>query len=510
MGKIKVRKKHEGSIWNPKNLQREVHAFGYNFHWKTYMLTLLCVLSLMVAVAVFFRLKLPYVASVTAIVLFALPILIRDMYKRMYEQKRFSDAADYMEQILYSFRKEHKVLLALKESYDAMPEGMLKSYVKDAIAYIEHGEAKTEEGVLSEALQLIEMPYACEKIHTVHELLIDAEERGGAVERSIELLIEDIEVWKRQVYQLQQEKKICHIDSILSIIMAALICGIDMYVMNSVKGMLHAGDDISIFQMTSVQISSFVFLLLCLYTFYKSSKKLTDDWLKRDLGGEKTLLKSYEYLEMYDEHKEQKKSILLALPFLLATLPCYLWLSKMGSIICLLIGGFLAVQHKISYSMSMKEVKAAIYVAFPQWMMDMALLLQTNNVQVAIAESESRAETVLKKELAELSARIGEEPERIWSYSLFCEKYNIPEISTCMKMLYSISEAGVGDVQIQIENLVRHVHKLQEKEADLRNADVSFKMRTLCYYPIAGTTLKLLVDMLTATLLIFTLFQYAF
>ena len=509
MRKVKKRTGRPGSIWNPVNLQKEVHAFGYNFYWKTYFLTILCMLSLIIAVSIFFQMRMRYILIVIAASLGMLPVLIINMYKRMYEQKRFSDVVDYMEQILYSFEKEHKILKALKECRDAIPEGRMKQAVSDAVSYIEYGGKMNGENLYGDALQMIEKRYYCSRLHMVHELLISAEERGGAMEQSANLMIEDIEVWKRQVYGLQKNKKAYHIDCILSIIMAAFVCGLDMYIMNSVKSMTYVENDISIFGITAVQVTSFIFMLLCLFTFYKSSKRLAEDWMEQIGKKEKTLNNSYEYVMKYDAAREGKKSIFMAIPFLaIAILSCFK-ISKILGIVFAGIGCFLLVQHKFNYNMSKKEVEKALYKMFSAWMMDMALLLQTNNVQVAVAKSTTRAEGILKEELDMLLKRITDEPEDVKAYLQFCENFNVPEIATCMKMLYSISVSGTGNAGEQIANLIGHVHRMQEKEAELQNEEISFKMHMICAYPVVGTSGKLLVDMLMGTLLIFQLFQNA-
>ncbi len=509
MWKIERKEKRPGSIWNPVNLQKEVHAFGYNFYWKTYFLTILCMLSLIIAVSVFFQLQVKYIFIVIAASFGLLPVLIMNMYKRMYEQKRFSDIVDYMEQILYSFEKEHKILKALKECKDALPDGRMKQAVNDAISYIESGGKKGEENLYGEALGIIEKRYFCSRLHMVHELLISAEERGGEMEKSANLMIEDIEVWKRQVYGLQKNKKAYHMDCVLSIIMAAFVCGLDMYIMNSVKDMTYTGEDVSIFGITAVQITSFIFMLLCLVTFYKSSKKLAEDWMEQIGKSKKMLKSSYEYVMGYDEGKERRKSLLFAIPLFFATIICYLKISKIFGTVFFVAGCFVILQHKFSYSMSKKEVEKALYKMFSSWMMDMALLLQTNNVQVSIAKSISRSGDILQEELNMLLKRITDNPEDVKAYLKFCEKFNIPEITTCMKMLYSISVSGTGNGGEQITNLIGHVHKMQEKEAELQNEDISFKMHMICAYPVVGTSGKLLVDMLMGTLLIFQLFQKA-
>lgn len=127
-GKRKNREEWKlGSIWNPMNLQKEVHRYGYNFEWKTYLLTIFFVFLLIGAVGMFFKLELVYIVAVGTVALSMLPVLIIDMYRRMYEQKRFADVTDYMEQILFSFRKERKILSALRECEQALPDGQMKA-----------------------------------------------------------------------------------------------------------------------------------------------------------------------------------------------------------------------------------------------------------------------------------------------------------------------------------------------------------------------------------------------
>ena len=72
-----------GSIWNPANLQKEVHAFGYNFKWTTYLLTVFCVVFLLAAVGMFFKLKTVFFVPILLVMVFLMPVFIIDMYRRM-------------------------------------------------------------------------------------------------------------------------------------------------------------------------------------------------------------------------------------------------------------------------------------------------------------------------------------------------------------------------------------------------------------------------------------------
>ena len=504
-GKRKSREEWKlGSIWNPMNLQKEVHRYGYNFEWKAYLLTIFFVFLLIGVVGMFFKLRISYIVAVGVVALSMLPVLIIDMYRRMFEQKRFADATDYMEQILFSFRKERKILPALRECETALPDGQMRAVIREAAAYIEAGNARTEEGVYPEALALIEKKYACKKIHTVHELLISAEERGGDVSTSIDLMVEDIEVWKRQVYELQKDKKVGHTDCIFSIVGATLTSGLAVYLMDQVKSTMGSDAVASIFTLLPVQLTSFVLILICLFTFAGSNRKLVQDWM--DGKKKKDVLHAYEYLTNYDAGKEGRRSILLSLPFLIIAIICVVLDLIAVAIIFAVLAVFMLFQHKVNCSVYRSDVKNALYEALPEWMFDMALLLQYNNVQVSLAESVSHAEPILQAELTALVERIRKDPDEIQSYLLFFANVDIPEIATCMKMLYSMSNDGTGNMQVQISNLVAHVNKLREKELELKNEKIVFQERMMVMYPVAATTVKLLVDMASGTVLLFQLF----
>ena len=160
-----------------------------------------------IGIGAVFRLKAGGVVIALTAVIMMLPVLVLDMYHKMYEQKRFADAAEYMEQMLYAFQKTGKILSALKETREIFEEGKMRSCIEQVILKLEFGDFSAGENVFESALEPIESQYQCPKIKMLHELLINAEEHGGEMSESALLLLEDIELWKRRGYQLQAEKK---------------------------------------------------------------------------------------------------------------------------------------------------------------------------------------------------------------------------------------------------------------------------------------------------------------
>ena len=492
-------------LLNPKNLQREVHVYGYHFSWKNQFVIFLCAFAGMAALGIIFKLSFPFTVLILAVMTMLLPVLILNMYRHMYEQKKFADVVTYIEQMMYSFQKSGKVKLALMECGEAFGDGEMKSVIEKAVAYINKGKAGSGDGILKEALMMIEAPYRCRRMHTAHELLLNAEEDGGEVLNSISLILEDTENWKRRVYKMQAEKKQGHMDNIISILIATALCALCLYVIDYMRILFRSDSAIYVFKHFAVQLTSEVFILFSMFIFAKSAGSLTGDWLKEEQFIKKNrILQMYNGVKNYDHKKEFIKSILFALPFFLSAVT-FFFLSKKGLCMLFLFGAvFLLFQHKIGYKLSKQDVTNEIYIALPQWLMDMALLLQNNNVQVSIIKSADHAPAVLQPELAALTDRIRKEPDKLSAYTGFCGDFYIPEALSCMKMLHSISESGIGDAKTQIHNLLGHINKLQNQADNKINEQALFKMRMIFSYPVFAAAVKMLVDM---TVGMFVLFQ---
>ena len=493
-------------LLNPKNLAAEVHVYGYDFSWKLHMAIICVSLFGIGGIGYLFKLKTVYFSVVLATVCGMLPVFILYMYKRMFEQKRFADTVTYAEQMLYSFQKSVKIVSALRETKEVFEDGKMRWQIEDAIEYLDNGKIVSEKGILREALDIIEDSYLCTKIHMVHELLISSEEYGGDVNEAIYLVLNDIELWKRRGYLLQNDKKKSHTDNIISIIVATILCLITLYVLNEMGRLFPGVVGVNIFEVGVIQISSFMFILGMLYVFYKSIKSLTTNWLQSErVSEEKYIMSSYDLVMQYDERKEKKKSFQWGIPFFLLGI-CFFSLKKQwGGIVCFTLATVLLILHKIGYVIARKEVNKELYIALPQWLMEMALLLQNNNVQVSLEKSILAAPKILNKELLLLTERLKKEPDKLSSYTDFCKNFDIPEVQSCMKMLHAISESGTGDSKIQMNNLIQRVYEMQNIADNISNEHIAFQMKMIFLYPVTASTIKLLADLAVGMFYVFQL-----
>ena len=483
-------------LLNPKNLEKEVDVYGYHFSWKSHILWMIGALLGISAVGILFQLQAVYFSVVVVAVMLVLPVLVLDMYKKMYEQKRFADAASYMEQMLYSFQKTGKVVSALKESRELFAEGQMRECIDRAILHMELGKPKTAQGILRESLPMIEKYYGCSKMDMVHSLLVSAEEYGGEVEDSIVLALEDIERWKKRGYCLQADKKKSHTDNMISIVVATLLCAVALYVLDAMKEMFMVENAVDVFGIPMIQISSVLFILALLHIYVKSARSLTDDWLKEEVLHEpEYILRSYDMVMSYDEGNARKKSFLLAIiPFVLSVI-CFVLGKRVIGILCILVMIFFLLQHRIGYHLAKKDITEEMYLALPQWLLGMALLLQNNNVQVALTKSLERAPVVLSGELTMLLERLEQQPGKLSSYTNFCSSFDLPEVTSCMKMLHAFSENGTGNVSAQMNQLLERVGQMQDMADGIRNANIAFRMKLIFSYPVVAATVKLLIDL---------------
>lgn len=494
--RAKIKLWEKVKLLHPKNLEREVHVYGYHFSWKSHIVWMLGALIGISAVGILFRLKATNFVIVVAAVIFVLPILVLDMYKKMYEQKRFSDAVSYMEQMLYSFQKSGKIVSALKEAREIFDEGQMRNCIDDAVVHLELGRAATDQGILKESLHRIEAQYGCGKLSEVHNLLINAEEHGGAVEESIILVLEDIERWKKRGYQLQAEKKKSHVDNMISIVVATLLCAVALYVLDAMKGMFAAGSSMDIFAIPVIQFSSVLFILALLHIYVKSARNLTDDWLTDvALHEPEYIVRSYDMVMHYDEGNAKKRSIILGGILFVPSVFLLMIGKGVPGVICLLTMAFFLVQHRVGYQLAMRDVTEEMYQTLPQWFLNMALLLQNNNVQVAVHKSVEDAPAVLKRELNMLIQRMEEMPDKLQAYTDFCASFDLPEITSCMKMLHAFSETGTGNISVQMNHFIERVSQMQDRADEIRNGSIAFRMKLIFSYPVVAATVKLLADL---------------
>lgn len=137
--------------------------------------------------------------------LWTIPKLLNIKIIEEQEFEKFVDVRNYMEQILYSFRRHSKIGVALEDTIQIFPNGNMHKMILHAIEHI--NESYTIGNTYEEALGMIEEVYPCEMLLRVHNFIISVELLGGRHEKGIDLLIQDSCKWGNRVMGVKDGKK---------------------------------------------------------------------------------------------------------------------------------------------------------------------------------------------------------------------------------------------------------------------------------------------------------------
>lgn len=426
---------------------------------------------------------------ITAI-LFVYLMLITRLHRKLYDRqmiqvKRYEEVSVYLDILMYAFAKEGKVIRAFEDVVNTLEEGRLRAVVKEALEHMQMGF--DDPHFLHNSMKYIEKEYACERIKTIHAFMVHVENYGGSIQMPIEILMDDKARWIQRIDKAIAERKKLFTQILLSVAVSLGICGIILYlpVMN-----------VDISQNILVQIMGCMVVFIDDFIIIKGQKYLTEDWLRLDEMGEDAFYekKMTEY-ETYDSLKQRRLSMIIAsAPAVLAAGSILLgheWLF----IIFILMAVVFVNQHKIGHALLKKRLIKNLRSAFPRWLLDIALLLQSENVHMAIEKSLETAPAILNSNLKQLLAGIQMQPEAAKPYHVFLKEFNMPDIHSAVGALYSMSVGNWTNADSQIKELISRNLKLMDLADSARLSDKNSGMYLLFLAPVLSASFKLLIDM---------------
>lgn len=432
-------------------------------------------------------LKLNWIATVfqAIFVMFMIPLHRKQYQKYKHSKERFQEAALYMDTLLYAFAKEGKADKALQDAKAALPDGTMKNTVEKALEYLLVTFDESE--LLKEAFGIIEKEYACKRISDIHAFIMHVEYYGGDTKRPVHLLLMDKNRWEKRINRMIAERNKQMTDVILSVIVSLIICGVVMYmpVMN-----------LDISQVTAVQAVSIVMLIIDDLFLLKAQKFLAVDWCTMQILEEEAIAeKKMKSFREYDERKEKRLSYVLGAISLSITIVLFVWWNEWYGMAGIAMTLFFLNQHKIGRNLAKRNLKKEITYAFSGWLLDLVLLLQSENVQIALEKSIHLAPGILKHELQILMERLEREPESAEPYHRFLEDFELPQIHSAMTILYSLSIGNSGSADQQISELAGRNLELLDITEEQKIRDMGSGMYLLFLAPVLSASFKLLVDM---------------
>ena len=480
---------------NPKNVSAAIETYGYTYRIKNTILVYLIVTVCSIAGGVVFQLDLLEIGIVAVCGMAMMPRIIINSYKNMYEQKRFSDVNIYMEQVLYSFKKTPKVVSALQDAEKIMPkDSPMRKILQEAVRYIMY--EYSEENSLDNALKMIEQKYHCQRLKDVHALMLKTEKIGGDYESSIKILLSSRAIWETETCKFQKE---CKNRQRMVNIALLLVCGVCLFTPLMITKFAPM---VNIMASKVYKIGTVVMILVSMRTYIKADSMAAVSWLRNESSlTDEEQAALYRKVRDYDFAREKKKSLCYGgIAFGFGIL-FFLLKWKYPAIACVFIGFFMLNQHNIGYRLAKKRCAQEVTKAFPQWLMEISLLLQiSDNVNAAIAKSSAEASGILTESLKEMQEQIMEQPESNEPYMNFMKEFGIMEIQSAMGMLYSISSGRGGNAGLQIDEILSKNTALLSQSESTANQNRLAALYWQFLFPSLIGGGKLLVDMTLVTI----------
>lgn len=362
------------------------------------------------------------------------------------QQTRLAEAEIYMEQILYAFLQEQKILSALEDVYPLFEEG--SNMRKILGRAIEHIKCDCDSSVERE-LKEIELAYANDRLTEIHHYLLSVEKYGGETEHPIEFLLENVRKWMERVRIYQADYRKYQRNVGMAVILSVIVCAVTNALL---PDSVEVGSS-AVCQSASVLLICFN-MLICL----KCAKRTGRNWLKSsELYEKENYQKEYEYVKSHHDMRSR-------------------WYKK--------------------------QLTRKITQAFPRWLMDISLLLQTENVQVALYKTKEKAPKVLRPAIEEMMEKLEHNPESIKPYQDFLKEYELPDVRSAMRMLYALSSGGYGNGERQMREIMIRNQELLDRSERSKNEDSLAGMYALFLAPALTGAGKMLADM-TMFLIVF-------
>ena len=366
--------------------------------------------------------------------------IFRQYDKKSSQDKRFELCMDYLQQMIFSFEKTKELTISLKETKELYGEDEMGRCLNEALDYL---EATYSGNSKAAALKIIEERFPCRLVKTVHHFLLEAESTGGRTEAALDILKTELQRYRTRIKLFQTKCQKTRINIIVAVVAGMLLSASLLYLTPDAGSLV----SFPIYQIGTVVMCVISLGILC-GAFYITCK----DWLKEK--------------ETYSQKELEEKLL-----------------------------KYLNKDQKVGRKTLKKILQRQINRSYPDWILQLTLLLQNRDVAGAIEESIRDADVVLKYYLKNLAEGIHDYPDSPAPFLKFLEEFKTPETENAMKMIYAISTGSCVDADKQLVWLYDRTQVQQEQAAEMDQENQSAGMYALFLAPTLVTSLKLILDL---------------
>lgn len=480
--------KKKGSLYylHPRHICSEIEGYGYEYSVGKALRNYGIYLGCGALAGCAFRLQPVYIIIMLLLGIVFVPGMVLSTYRNKSNQSKFWDAVSYMDQILTVFRDKKRYQPSLAEIKSSFAESPMYACLDRAE---KHMLTSTSADAQQEAYQMIETDYGCLRMKNIHRYMANVQILGGDVTDAIKILQDDLRNWelRQQEAQMQRVSARNVVYGILGgcvflelvILWAFYFYGMDL---------MHE---------PLVQICGVIEWVASLLLVRATDRKASVDWMdrKNTLSDEK-ILANYEQVVHFDKKKEMATSLRWAvIPAVFLIISIARHASVAIIVIMAALTVFVLFSWKVGYLLSYQDTVKEMRRAFPTWILDVALRMQTDSVQVALYGSYETAPTVLKPELDLFYEDLKEHPESIDPYLNFLKNFPIRGVDSFMRKIYSVYAGTSAQEQTAIMDLVQRNNYLMDEAEKAKNAEALRPLDEMGYRVMGVIGVKMMVEM---------------
>lgn len=408
---------------------------------------------------IMFSLRIIPLSCIGAAGFFLLPVVDRCIRRNNETRVEFFQVTAYMEQLLCSYKRLGTIPPVIADCSRLYPIESRIGYALQQVLYIlKTGEGVRNNAITETALKKIEDLYPSRRLRMIHIFLCRAEETGGEREEELDILLQDLQMWKRRVLLFQKKKEYVRRESIVATILSILLCYLSVRLMPWNLRERLTGTDL-------FQYSTSVVLILLVAAEVILMHRLTGSWL------------DIQELNAADRRRRTK---------------CYRRVKSGGRG----IAGYLAGKF------CQKEVEKE----FPFWLLSLTLYLQQEGVYQAIKMCRTQQGEFFDEEVRGLLDAIYENPSSLQPYLDFFKELGLAELQTGMKLLYAVGSNSRADTGRQLRFLVEQNSIVMDQSERNRFDSQIAGMAFIKQIPLIIACAKVVFDLLL--LLMITMGRY--
>ncbi len=472
-----------------KRIRSLIDQYGYLYSAKKFIMMYIAATVFITMVTCIYGINIIFLPFILGTLLVAFPILLNTHYSLLHRLEQFSDVDIYIHQMAYSFKRQPKIIVALEDTKKVVSSKMAAE-IDRALKMLEYAQS---ERVYEEAFKEIEKKYFCSRIITLHKFLVNIEMKGGGYSNSLDILILDFDRWVKQVYKHQIDIKRIRNNSIIGMALSFILASVSVIVNIVLSGSSQVNIDIT--KEVLYQVASVLFIILCILYFVYIQMKCNRDWLQRDSSPE-NIQKDYNMAFNTDIKKILLKSVPLYILIGIMCIVFFMLRLQIFAVLGLAVLAIFIMAPAMNKKSAYKRVRRELYYAFSDWLRDVALNLSEEPLQVAIEDTYDNCGYLIKQSLEKFIYSIEDNPSDVRPYYDFLSEYNIADISSTVKTLYSLSNQDAECADSTINVLIERNYSVMGRYEQLKNRDVISVMKFAEYIPTLFVSFKVAVDMI--------------